>query len=572
MDETVRGVLDVARGVLGDLDLEAILDRVLTAAQELTGARYAALGVLDESRRELSRFLTVGIEPEVREQIGALPRGNGVLGELIRNPTPLRLDVVGEHPHSYGFPIGHPPMRSFLGVPILVQGKAYGNLYLTDKRDAERFTQEDEEAVVVLAEFAGVAIDHARLYTGAEQARLELQRSVSAFEATIEISRALGGETDLETILDLVAKRGRALVAARAVVIELMEGAELVVAAGAGELPPGLVGQRIPLHGTVASAALRTRETQRLSDELNRSRFEQYGAGHLGLRASDALIVPLIFRNEVYGVLLALDRIIGAPEFTAEHQRVLEAFAASAATGVATAHSAASARRRQALAAAEGERTRWARELHDETLQSLANLRLVLAAARRSAQPEYMSSAIADSIGQLDSDIAGLRALIADLRPAALDELGIAPAIEALADRVRERGLDVDVSIDLAYGAERTGVRLAQDLETTLYRVVQESLTNATKHGGATRAVIEIVEDGPELRLQVRDNGSGFEPGSGTSGFGLLGMRERIELLDGTINIDSAPGRGTTITARLPAQRRTADDASFEQYGTRKRS
>jgi signal transduction histidine kinase len=571
MNRTVRGVLSVAREMLGELELDVVLERVLEAARELSGARYAALGVLDESRRELSRFLTVGIDDAARRQIGPLPKGRGVLGELIRYPVALMLDDVGSHPHSYGFPVGHPPMRSFLGVPILVAGQPFGNLYLTDKQDAGQFTEDDMEAVGVLAEFAGVAIDHAQRFTGSEQARLELERSVSAFEATVEISRALGGETELSAILELVAKRGRALVSARALVIELLRDGELVVAAGAGELPDGLIGHSIKLEDTVAAAALRTHQTQRLADELNRSRFEQFGLGRYGIRATDALIVPLIFRSQVYGALVAIDRLVAGPHFSAEHRRLLEAFAASAAIGVATARSAAAERRRLALAAAEAERTRWARELHDETLQGLANLRLVLSAAQRSGKAELMSRAIADAVMQLETDISGLRALITDLRPAALDQLGTEAAIESWADRLRRTGLEVDISVDLNYEQGRSSERHQPELETALYRIVQEALTNATKHGGATRAVVEVSEDERQIHVEVRDNGSGFAPTSRTEGFGLLGMRERVELLDGTLNVDSEPGRGTTIYADLPGRRRDQPAGSDPEKFSRRR-
>jgi signal transduction histidine kinase len=556
VDQTVRGVLSIARGVLGDLDLDVVLGRVLDAARELTDARYAALGVLDEAREELTQFLTVGIDEDVRHQIGAVPRGRGVLGELIRKPVPLRLAEVGRHPHSYGFPAGHPPMKSFLGVPIMVDGEPYGNLYLTDKQNAAEFTEEDEDAVVVLAEFAGVAIDHARRYTGAEEARVELERSVAAFEATVEIARALGGETDLTAILELVAKRGRALIAARALVIELLQDGRLVVAAGAGELPEGMIGRSIDLRDTVAGAALRTRQTQRLSDQLNRSRYDQHGAGQLGLTAKDALVVPLVFRNEVYGALVAVDRLGRGGVFSREHVRLLEAFAASASIGVATARSAASERRRQAMAAAESERARWARELHDETLQGLANLRLVLSAAQRTGKQDLMAQAITDAVAQLDTDISALRALITDLRPAALDQLGADAAIEAWADRLRRTGLEIDVSVDLAYEQGRHDERLVPEIETALYRIVQEALTNATKHGGARRAVVDIIEDGGNIHVLVRDDGSGFDLARRTDGFGLLGMRERVELLDGALNVESAPEKGTTISAQLPALHR----------------
>jgi signal transduction histidine kinase len=550
-------MLTIARSVLEDLDVEVVLERVLESAREVTGARYAALGVLDESRTELARFLAHGIDDATRRMIGPLPTGRGVLGELIRSPVALRMADVDRHPHSYGFPVGHPRMHSFLGVPIIVAGQPYGNLYLTDKLDAPEFTEDDEQAVVLLAEFAGVAIDHARRYTRSEQRREELQRTVGALDATIQIARALGGQTDLGAILELVAKRGRALVSARALVIELLHGDELVVAAGAGELPADLIGQRVRLKDSVASAALRARQPQSLTDELNRSRFEQHGLGHLGLHATSGLVVPLIFRNRPYGVLVAVDQLDAGP-FTADHERLLEAFAASAATAVATAQSAAEERGRQRLAAAEAERTRWARELHDETLQGLGNLRLVLAAAQRAGDPAAMAGAISQGIDQLEYDIANLRALITELRPAALDQLGTEAAITALAERLSRAGLELDLSIDLAFESGRVTERHIPELETAVYRIVQEALTNATKHGGAKRAVVEVVEDERTVGVTVRDDGDGFDPADSTAGFGLLGMRERAELLDGTLVVDSAPGQGVTVSASFPARRRPA--------------
>ncbi len=372
MDGEARSLLSIASSVLGELDSELVVGRVLESACELTGARYAALGVLDDSGTELERFITVGIDEHVRAQIGEPPRGRGVLGELIREPVALRLAEVGEHPRSYGFPLGHPPMHSFLGVPILVGEVPFGSLYLTEKQDGSEFTEGDEESATMLAKFAGFAIDHARRYAGAATRGEELARTVVALRATTEVTHAVGGETDVDVILELVAKRGRALVSARSLLIELVDGRELTVAAAAGDRPAGLVGKRIALADTLASAALRTRTTHRLEDELNHAHFDQYGLGRLGVSADAGLVVPLVFHNRTYGVLIALDRLHDGPVFTVEDQELLEAFATSAAIAVATARSTASELHRQRLAAAEGERGRWARELHDETLQSLA--------------------------------------------------------------------------------------------------------------------------------------------------------------------------------------------------------
>ncbi len=556
-ERTLRSMLEIVRGVLSELDLDTVLDRVLESARELTGARYAALGVLNDARTELARFVTAGIDDATRLEIGTLPRGQGVLGELINHPEPLRLDDVGKHPRSFGFPVGHPPMRTFLGVPIVIEGTPFGNLYLTEKAQGAEFTQADEEAATMLAELAGVAIDHARRFAGARDRRDELERTVAALDATTQFARAIGAETDLDVILELVAKRGRALVSARTLLIELCRpDGQLLVAAGAGELPRELVGHTVPLEDTVASHALRTRRTQHLEDELNRARFDEHGLGRMGVSAKGGLVVPLVFQGRTYGVLVALDRTQDGPRFNLDDQRLLEAFAASAATAVATAQSVASEHHRQRLSAAEGERARWARDLHDETLQSLSALQIRLSNARRIGKPETLAKAVEDAVEYLQAGIADLRALITDLRPAALDELGVEAALLALSERARHRGIEVDASIDLAYEQGRSRVRHTPELEVALYRIVQEALSNAAKHGQARRAVVEVQEDASSIHLTVRDDGQGFDPRTmQTGGFGLLGMRERVQLLDGTLQIESAPGEGTTVRATLPAQR-----------------
>ena len=215
LDETrLRRLLEVGRTLVSELELEAVLASVLEAARDLTGARYAALGGLNKQRDGLEQFLALGIDQATRKRIGDLPRGHGVLGVLISDPKPLRLTDVGSHPRSYGFPAAHPPMHSFLGVPIKIRDDVYGNLYLTEKLGGD-FDEADEQAVIVLAGWAGAAIHNARLYRDATERRDELQRAVSAFEASLAIARAVGGETELDRILELIVKRGRALIDAR---------------------------------------------------------------------------------------------------------------------------------------------------------------------------------------------------------------------------------------------------------------------------------------------------------------------------------------------------------------------
>ncbi len=256
-DPTARRLVTILYELLDVDELEEVLHRVLVAAQELTGARYAALGLLNDERDALARFLTVGIDEDERRVIGDLPLGRGVLGELIAHPRILRLADLAQHPHSYGFPSGHPAMKTFLGSPIVIRGEIYGNIYLTEKAGGAEFDEADEELLLVLTEYAAIGIHHARGLDQLESRRDELERTVAALGATSEISRALAGEVDLDPILELVAKRGRALVAARALVILLPDHDGLRVAHAAGELPEDLVGQTVAESSLAAGSVWR---------------------------------------------------------------------------------------------------------------------------------------------------------------------------------------------------------------------------------------------------------------------------------------------------------------------------
>jgi GAF domain-containing protein len=328
----IRRLLDVGRSLVVDLDEEAVLSRVLDAARELTGARYAALGVLDETRTELARFLTAGIDQQTQESIGDLPKGRGVLGVLIQEPRPLRLDDVGEHPRSYGFPAAHPRMRTFLGVPILIRGQAWGNLYLTDKHEGS-FTATDEQAAVILAEWAAVAIENARLYEASEHRRERLERAVRGLEATRDIAVAIGNVTSLGRVLELIAKRGRALVDARALLIMLREGHELVAVASAGYLADPRR-QRLPIEGSTSGSVLQRGRAERIVDVTNL----QITPAELGPPdAHAALLVPMLHRGLGTGVLAAFDRGERGGPFTETDEQLLRTFAASAANAVACA-------------------------------------------------------------------------------------------------------------------------------------------------------------------------------------------------------------------------------------------
>jgi signal transduction histidine kinase len=549
-EERLLRLLAVGRELVAELDPEKLLHRVLDVARELTGARYAALGVLDDRRDSLERFLTVGIDEATHAAIGDLPRGHGILGVLISAPRPLRLHDVGEHPQSFGFPLGHPPMHSFLGVPILIRGEAYGNVYLTEK-DGGDFDASDEEALVILADWAAIAIENARLYRDVRSRRDELERAVSALETTTEIARAVGGETDLERILELIAKRGRALVGARAMVIELVDGPDLVINAVAGALDSSVVGERTPIEGSLGGHVLRTRRAERLADAPADLRF---GLAER-VQAKTGLLVPLVFRDQAVGVAAAFDRMIDGPEFSAEDERLIEAFAASAATAVATAQTVEAQALRRSVEASELERRRWARELHDDSLQELAAIKLRLGALAR-AGPDELESALARAVEHVDASIEAMRGLITDMRPASLDHLGVYPALEALVERSRAlSGLDIQLQTDVGSESGERPRRLAPDVETTVYRVVQEALTNVVKHAGATSVEVQVAEHAEKIEIVVSDDGRGFTVEGTTHGFGLIGMRERIRLAGGLHDIRSVPGQGTTVRAVIPANR-----------------
>jgi signal transduction histidine kinase len=499
-EHRLRRLIDVGRGLVAQLDLEAVLSEVVEVARELTGARYAALGILDEDRRELERFIYIGIDAETRSRIGDLPRS---------------------------FPPGQPPMHGFLGVPIVVRGQVYGNLYLTEKEGGD-FDDADEEAATILAEWAAVAIFNVRLYEQSEEERGALERAVHGLEATTEIARAVGGETDRARVLETIAKRTRALVGARSLLVLLRDGARCEVVAAAGECGAGPIGRYVTVDGESEEEALT-------------------GARGIGIEARAALASPLNFRGRPLGAIIALDRLEEGPGFYAEDRRMLTAAAASAAAAVATVLSVTEERLRQRLLAAERERARWARELHDSILQGMAARRLLLSSVLKSGDPEQLRAAVEEGLRDVVRDIDELRALITELRPATLDQLGLVAALEDLLERF-EHTSGVELDSDVELDAERLG----SELETVLYRLVQEALNNVAKHAGAAHVQLQIRCEADRVELLIADDGAGFDPSAPVSGFGIVGMGERIELAGGELRIESRQGGGTRLLASVP--------------------
>jgi PAS domain S-box-containing protein len=390
-----------------------------------------------------------------------------------------------------------------------------------------------------------MALAAIRDITDRRRDRDDLRRAVRRLQAATDVAIAVGGETDLERVLEAIVERGRALVEARALIILLREGDELAVAAVAavaGGLDPEVADLKL--------------EAEKASERVLLGRFT--GADLGAKETGRALLAPLIFRGESLGVVVALDRVGEPGRFDDEHQRMLEAFAASAATGVATARSMAEERLLNTIDAAEQERGRWARELHDETLQALAVLRMRLSSALREETGTELLETGQEAVEQIDEEIVKLRRLITELRPASLDNIGLEAALQALGEQHEQAaGFQVDCELALPRDEDE---RPSPVLETAVYRLVQEALNNVSKHSMAERAELKVGVSGGQIEIEVSDDGVGFEPTLVREGFGLVGMRERATLLGGKLSIDSTRGAGTTVSARIPLATRAEEE------------
>jgi signal transduction histidine kinase len=539
--DRLRVLVDAGIALSSELSLDALLQRLVETAAELTGARYAALGVIDQAGQGLERFVTTGIDAKTYAAIGDLPRGRGLLGVLIREARTLRLSDLADDPRSVGFPRHHPPMRTFLGVPILLRGVAYGNLYLTEKEAGEDFTAEDEELTQLLAAQAAVAIENARLYESST-------RWLRQLESLNEIGTALASEIELEPLLALVARRLRELVDARIVLIALPRGDELTVAAAEGEGTYGVVGMHLEFGGSKAGRVLERRRSERVDSVLEDPEVDQQAARRLGVHS--ALYVPLVARGRSIGVLIAHDKAGAQRVFTDDDLRLAESLAGRAAVAVDLSERVGRDALQRVVEAQELERKRLARELHDETGQALTSILLGLKPLEQSATTEEGRAAVASVRELVVSTLQDVRRLAVELRPAALDDFGLGTAVDRLASTFREQtGLQVDFESRL--GDER----LPPEVETALYRIVQEALANVVKHAGASRVSILLVHKNTSVTAVVEDDGLGFDPGATPDDvLGLVGMRERVGLVGGRLRIESAEGAGTTIAAEVPVR------------------
>jgi signal transduction histidine kinase len=523
-----------------ELSLDAVLRRFVEAAAELTDARYAAIGVIEPGGGGLERFITHGVGPEVAAAIGAPPRGRGILGVLVHEAEPLRLHDLTRDPRSVGFPPAHPEMHTFLGVPVVLRGTAYGNLYLTEKEGGRDFTVADQELVTLLAAQAAVAIENVRLYEAVTHWSQRL-------ESLNEVGNALATETDLEALLELVARRLRELLDARLVLVLLPEGTErLRIAAAAGDGVAAQVGDVVEKLGSKSGRVLESGWSERVDSLLDDPDVDPVTTRRYGARSG--LWVPLLVRGRAIGVLAAHDRLsTETGRFTDDDLRLAETYASRAAVAVDLSERVARDSLRRVVAAQELERRRLARELHDETGQALTSILLGLRSLEEFVDGEDERAAVA-GIRQLAVDtLQDVRRLAVELRPKALDDFGLVAALERLTESFQEQtGLAADFVDGLG------GEPLAGEAATALYRIVQEALTNVVKHAQAGHVSILLTRKNGQVALVIEDNGLGFDPERPVDGFGLQGMRERVELLGGSMRVESSTGAGTTLAVEVP--------------------
>jgi signal transduction histidine kinase len=534
--ERLRRLVEVGIALSSELSLETLLRRLIETAVELTGARYGALGVIDRLGTGLEQFIVVGIEADMQSTIGELPHGRGILGVLIRERQSLRLEELGEDPRSVGFPPGHPPMNTFLGVPIMLRGTAFGNLYLTEKSGREAFSEDDEEIVRLLAAQAAVAIENARLYESSRRWSRQL-------ESLNEVSEALVTETELAQLLDLAATRLRDLLDARVVLIELPtpDGIHVTVEAASGENASRLLGLKLEQARSKAGRTLTRRRSERIDSLIDDPEIDQTAPRLVA--ATAALYVPLLVHERALGVIGAYDKVGSDPRFSDADMRIAQAFGNRVAVALELSERVGREAVRALLQGQEIERTRLARELHDETGQALASILLGLKAIEREIGEEPVAL-VRELVASALDDV---RRLTTELRPPALDDFGLQPALERLIELVARRsGLDIQLNM-------RSAVDLPAEHETALYRIIQEALTNIVKHADAQSVSIVLLEIDGAVRTVVEDDGAGFDPTAVRDGaLGLVGMRERVALLGGRFEVESGPGAGTTLIIELP--------------------
>ncbi|WP_316574763.1 GAF domain-containing sensor histidine kinase [Nocardia canadensis] len=534
MDRLMEAMLVVTAG----LDLDNTLRTIVHTAIELVDARYGALGVreTDKTSNQLAEFVYEGIDDRTRVLIGDLPRGHGVLGLLIAEPKPIRLTNLSDHPSSVGFPDNHPPMRTFLGVPVQVRGEVFGNLYLTEKAGGFEFTEDDEVVVLALAAAAGIAIENARLY---EQSRVRQQW----LEAMRDVATELLAGSPSEEVLGLVAERGLLLTNAACTFLALPEDpdiphdevTELVVVAAAGADAGVLVGKHIPVTDSHSAEAFRTGHKVTADSPAHNPIFDSVD------KFGPVLTLPLRANGTVTGVLTTVFPA-GSQQLGATDQTLMAAYADQAAVALQL----AATQRRMRELDVYADRDRIARGLHDHVIQRLFAVGLSL-------QSTMQRTKTAEVRTRLDETIDDVQAIVQDIRHSIFD-LQSNTATDSSSYRKRLHNIITEMTTDTGL---RTTVRLAgpvtvlePPLSDHVEAVLREALSNAVRHAKATTISIELVVR-DEVTIEVADDGTGLDPDI-TRRSGLANLAARAEESGGTFTVRPRDGGGTVLRWSAP--------------------
>ncbi len=527
--ERLRALLDAVVGIGTDLDLRSTLQRIVQSACDLAGARYGALGVVGPDRM-LHDFITHGVSPELHAKIGDLPHGRGVLGLLIDDPKPLRMPDITQHPRSYGFPPHHPPMHTFLGVPVRIRDQIFGNLYLAEKQGGAEFTDDDEEIVVALAAAAGVAIENARLYALAHRRERWLA-------ATAEITSLLLGEVRRTDALALVARHAREVAEAELALVLLYDDEAdhftVEVVDGAGSQARALVGTVLPAADTSFAGPVAQGRHDSVDDLAHAAPWPAV------LHTGPAVISPLATADTLHGVLV----IAYGPEHggaTDDDVTLLGSFAGQAALAMERARGQ---EEREQLVVLE-DRERIARDLHDVVIQRLFATGLQLQSAVPLAGRPEVAKRVNAAVDDLDATIKDIRRTIFELRSpvSAVLRTEIREAVEVAAESLGFRPrLELNGPVDSA---------VPDAVRPDLTAVLREALSNAVRHAEASQVSVAITVDAATVTVAVTDDGVGCDPAAARGG--LVNLRERAERHGGTFEVRPAQPHGTELHWSVP--------------------
>ncbi|HEY8863660.1 MAG TPA: GAF domain-containing protein [Candidatus Dormibacteraeota bacterium] len=528
-------LLEAGLTLASELSLPIVLQRIVDLAAEVTDARYGALGVIGAGE-ELVDFITTGISAKQRRAIGDLPRGRGLLGLLIREPSIVRIRDIRSHAESVGFPPNHPPMHSFLGAPVRAMGTTYGNIYLADKRGAEEFSLEDEGSLRVLATQAGVAIANASLYQ-------ESMRRERWLEALREITGDILGGADASSLLTSIAEHARDLAGAASATITTPTSspAQLEVSAAVGAYAEDVRGQSVPAAKSISGEVIQTGKPLNTDDASTHGRAYQpiIRMGHVG----PAIFVPLRVRGKATGTLMVAN-LEGGRRFDEGTIRLVETFADQASVAIEYGRAQADLRR---LGLME-ERERIAKELHDGIIQSLFAVGMNLQSTALMSGSTETSSRVEGAVGELDRVIRDLRNYIFGLRPGILADRHLDQALQELGAEIQKRSptqVEVEVDAELAAGVSSNAHQIVQ--------LTREALSNVARHAQAGRALVRLARKGNNAVLVIEDDGVGFDVRRDSAGNGLRNMRERAAAMGGTLRVTSKAGKGTRLSLTFPA-------------------